>query len=92
MSKKAFLHFGGSFVGTPNGPFFTTETDFIEAPLWWHKQGLSFTKSGYGSRIPMPYKVRMGNRFHRVYCCIYGNSGTCFIEQKRKPVATVDIY
>ena len=24
-----------------------------EAPLWWHKRGLSFTASGYGRRIPM---------------------------------------
>ena len=27
------------------------------APLWWQEKGLSFTASGYGGRIPLPYMV-----------------------------------
>ena len=56
-----------------------------EAPLWWHKLGLSPTASGYGRRIPMVYMVRLNGRWRRVYCCIYGNSGTCYIDGPRDP-------
>ncbi len=54
-----------------------------EEPLWWHKKGLSFTRSGYGSRIPTPYMVQVPGspRWRRVYCCIWSNSGTCYVEQ-----------
>lgn len=53
-----------------------------EAPLAHHKAGLSYTRSGYGSRIPTPYLVRLpGNkRWRRVYCCIWSNLGTCYVE------------
>lgn len=85
--KTAYLHFGGAFTNLPNGPFTTTETDFIETA-----QPTIRTKTGYGGKIPMPYKVRNGSRFYRVYCANYGNSGTCYIEQHGKPVATVDFY
>jgi hypothetical protein len=49
-------------------------------PLWWQAQGLSFTASGYGRRIPTSWVVQVENRWRRVYCCIFSNSGTCYIE------------
>jgi hypothetical protein len=51
------------------------------APLWWQKQGLSYTASGYGKKIPTVYMVRLpGNpRWRRVYCCCYSNAGTCYV-------------
>lgn len=48
-------------------------------PLWWQIQGLSYTASGYGSRIPTSRQVLYGNRWRRIYCTIYSNSGTCWI-------------
>lgn len=56
-----------------------------EAPLWWHVQGLSYTASGYGSRIPTVHKVQLPDargvlRWRRVYCCVWSNSGTCYVE------------
>ena len=42
-------------------------------------QGLSFTATGYGSRIPTIHKVRFNGRWRRVYCSIYSNIGTCYI-------------
>ena len=48
-------------------------------PLEWQKQGLSYTASGYGSRIPTQYMVRFNNRWRRVYCYIYSNIGTLYI-------------
>lgn len=54
-------------------------------PLWWHTAGKQYTASGYGRRIPTPYMVKIGKRWRRVYCCIYSNSGTCYVEGTRNP-------
>jgi hypothetical protein len=60
----------------------TIGVDAMEKPLWWQEKGLSFTSSGYGSRIPTRYMVRLNGRWRRVYCAIYSNSGTLFIGRK----------
>jgi hypothetical protein len=55
-----------------------------EAPLPWQKQGLSYTASGYGRKIPTRGMVRLpgSKRWRRVYCCIYSNCGTCYVPDK----------
>lgn len=60
------------------------ESEFIVKELWWQKRGLSFTKSGYGSKIPTQYMVYHSNRLKRVYIIIYSNSGSLFIMNKGK--------
>ena len=54
-----------------------------DAPLWWHKEGLSYTASGYGRKIPTARKVRLpgSKRWRRVYCCVYSNVGTNYVQQ-----------
>lgn len=47
--------------------------------LDWQKRGLSYTASGYGSKIPTRYKVQWRGRWYRVYCRCYSNIGTCYI-------------
>lgn len=89
---NAYLHFGGAFTQEPDGPFYTQDTFAKVDELPWQKRGLQYTASGYGGRIPTIYKVLHNRRWKRVYCACYGNSGTCYIEQGRKPVAKVDIY
>lgn len=89
--KKAYLHFGGPFTDKQPATRLTVETEVMEKLLWWQKRGLMYTATGYGSRIPTSYMVKHEGRWKRVYCCIHGNSGVCFIESKGKPVATVDI-
>jgi hypothetical protein len=56
-------------------------------PLPWQRLGLSYTASGYGRRIPTTRMVRMPGetRWRRVYCCIFGNAGTCYVEDRRTP-------
>jgi hypothetical protein len=54
--------------------------------LWWQKRGLMYTATGYGSKIPTSYKVKYNNRWYRVYCRIYSNSGTCYIITKGKKI------
>ncbi len=57
----------------------TIEVPFKRAPLWWQDRGLSFTSSGYGSRIPTQHMVQFNGKWRRVYCRIYSNIGTCYI-------------
>ena len=58
------------------------------------KQGLvketecpkSNCKMGYGDKIPTNTMVFVGNKWRRVYCCIYSNIGTCYVLIKGEQV------
>ena len=54
--------------------------------LWWQSRGLSYTSTGYGRKIPTTKMVRLpgSKQWRRVYCCIFSNSGTCYVETKNK--------
>lgn len=51
--------------------------------LWWQKQGLSYTATGYGSKIPTSTMVRLPGspRWRRVYCACWSNAGTYYVLQ-----------
>jgi mRNA-degrading endonuclease HigB of HigAB toxin-antitoxin module len=53
-----------------------------EKLLWWQVKGLSYTASGYGSKIPTRWMVTVNGRKYRVYCSVYSNIGTCYIKRK----------
>jgi hypothetical protein len=55
------------------------EVEGKESLLPWQERGLSYTRSGYGRRIPTRYMIRLNKRWRRVYCCQYSNAGTCYI-------------
>ena len=57
----------------------TVPLETIERPLWWQVQGLSYTASGYGKRIPTRHMVRYHGKWRRVYCAIFSNARTCYI-------------
>lgn len=84
-SKQLYLHFG-----TGDEPRQTIAVESRTKPLWWQVKGLSFTSSGYGRAIPTIHQVRWNNRWYRVKCCIFGNSGTCYIGEPGAWIATVD--
>ena len=69
------------------GPFSTESVEVKREPMAHHLVGLSFTASGYGSRIPTEYMVKWQGCWRRVYCRIYSNSGTLYI---RVPVSVAD--
>lgn len=48
--------------------------------------------TGYGSRIPTAYMVKVDNRWRRVYCAIFSNSGTLYIGARPRDgvVVTID--
>jgi hypothetical protein len=59
--------------------------DTVTKALWWQERGLSFTRTGYGRRIPTRRMVRLPGdpRWRRVYCAVFGNNGTCYVEDKK---------
>ncbi len=68
-----------------------TEIGVKHAPMAHHLAGLTWTASGYGARIPMPYMVQVHGKWRRVYCRIYSNIGTLFIGRKYDGTQIVDI-
>jgi hypothetical protein len=50
-----------------------------DKPLWRHERGLSYTASGYGSRIPTRHMVQWEGRWRRVYCAVWSNIGTAYL-------------
>lgn len=74
----------------------TESVPVLRSPMRHHRANLSYTATGYGEKIPTEYMVQWRNRWRRVYCRIFSNSGTLYI---RVPSATetggrivVDIY
>lgn len=57
-----------------------------ESLLWWQAQGLQQTATGYGSKLATSKMLRYNNRWHRIYCMCYSNSGTCYILVRGKRI------
>jgi hypothetical protein len=36
--------------------------------------------SGYGPAQPCDWEINVNGQWHRVYCAIYSNAGTCYIK------------
>ena len=45
----------------------------IERPLQHHKLGLSYTATGYGSKLPTRFMLRYNGRLYRVYSSCFSN-------------------
>jgi hypothetical protein len=60
------------------------EYEYKEDPLWWQKQGLIQTVSGYGKKLTTTKKIKYNNRWYRIYITQYSNCSTAFIIVKRK--------
>jgi len=65
--------------GKHGEPMLTEKVPHSYKPMPHHLRGQTWTATGYGYRIPTGWKVFYQGRWRRVYCCIYGNSGTCYI-------------
>jgi hypothetical protein len=48
--------------------------------LSWQKQGLQYTSSGYGSKIPSSKQIFYANRWRRVYVTCFSNSGSTWVQ------------
>lgn len=77
MKTKYYLH--TPIWGTSRKESIALESKEVLLPR--HKYGM-MTPSGYGSKIPTEIMVKYNNRWYRVYCRIYSNIGTLYIEGK----------
>lgn len=77
--KLAYIHCHATRPDGTWDTFHTVKCEAKEVPLWWQVQGLSFTASGYGARIPTRWMVKFNGRWRRVYCRVYSNYGRCYI-------------
>lgn len=57
----------------------------VDKPLWWHRQGLSQTASGYGRKLASPICVKTDDgKVRRVYVTCYSNSGTAWVRYNNR--------
>jgi hypothetical protein len=54
--------------------------------LWWHKQGLQQTASGYGKKLTTKYIVNFCGKKHRVYAICFSNVACHYILCAGKPL------
>lgn len=48
--------------------------------IWRTEAPRNPSRTGYGAKIPTCYMVRtIDQKWRRVYCAIYSNSGTCYV-------------
>ena len=55
------------------------------APMRHHELGLSYTRTGYGAKIPTQYKAIIAGKLRRIYCTQYSNAGSlwCVVNGQR---------
>ncbi len=59
--------------------------EIIDAPLWWHMQGLSQTTSGYGAKLNSGRIVRLPDgRTRRIYITQFSNAGSAWVILDKK--------
>lgn len=63
----------------PVGVMWPSPMAELERPLDWHRRGLQYTATGYGTKIPTTKVIKWSDgRERRVYCDIYSNAGSCY--------------
>jgi hypothetical protein len=60
--------------------------DLIYAPLWWQRQGLSQTASGYGRKLTNTYKVSFEGKPYRLYTTCFSNCGSTWFTVKGRKI------
>ncbi len=75
-------------VGTENENtrIWAEKEDFVIKQLWFHKQNLMQTSTGYGAKLVTENMIWFENRLRRIYCTIYSNNGTCWFIYKGKKI------
>lgn len=69
----------------PNGTCVKVPTRQDNGPRYDGRQ-----RDGYGRRIATSYMVQLpgSSRWRRVYACVFGNSGTCYVDGPRNADGT----
>lgn len=69
-----------------SGRIFADREDLIDAPLWWHEQGLQQTASGYGRKLTQRYKISFNGKEYRLYTTIFSNAGSTWFKVKGRTI------
>lgn len=78
-----------TFAGEPYGYkkiSVNNNGDLIINELPWQKLGLSYTRTGYGNKIPTRYMIQIDGRKYRIYTRCFSNAGTSYIIFKGEEV------
>lgn len=54
--------------------------------LWWQKQGLQQTATGYGNKLTTEYMLHIGKRSYRVYAVCFSNVASYHIVRNHQRV------
>ena len=77
--KYSLIHSNGEEIA---GWYWSARYDVTfpvrEKLLPWQKRGLMYS-TGYGRKIPTSRQLYILNRWRRIYCCNFSNSGTCYV-------------
>lgn len=60
--------------------------DLGESLLPWQRLGLQYTASGYGKKIPSPYKINFAGKLYRIYTTIFGGAGSSWFTAKGRKI------
>jgi hypothetical protein len=60
--------------------------DLIECPLWWHKQGLQQTSTGYGRKLTNSSKINFNGKLYRLYTTCFSNVGSTWFTVRGKKI------
>jgi hypothetical protein len=78
--EYSFLHSDGEQI---TGAYWKLKSALTfptrEKLLPWQARGLMYTRTGYGKKIPTSKQLFILNRWRRVYCDIFSNSGVCYV-------------
>lgn len=69
-----------------NDHLYVDRDDLVNAPLWYHLQGLQQTASGYGAKLTHSSKISFNGRLYRLYTTIYSNAGSVWFTTKGKRI------
>jgi hypothetical protein len=72
-----------SIEGPAHTPYYLDETS-IEARRMTSVPTSGQTRSGYGSRLPTAWQLRIAGRWYRVRVMCWSNSGTAYVERAGK--------
>lgn len=86
MKNSTFKKFTIEDIDRPDSDLkriFLQKEEVIDSPLPCHKQGPAFNSSGYGKKIPTPYKIHFEGKLYRIYVSVFGNAGSAWIQTKQ---------
>ncbi len=86
-TQSSVKQFTDADIDTGSFPsLYADRSELIQAPLWWHKQGLQQTSSGYGGKLTTSLKINFNGKIYRLYASCYGNASSTWFKAKGRTI------